>query len=84
MSQENVELVRRINEAFNRGDFEPMSALADPPPAFEYVPNLAFGPGLGACSGGVRDSGGSWKGSGMKSTILISNSPSSSTRASRC
>jgi ketosteroid isomerase-like protein len=46
MSQENVELVRRINEAFNRGDFEPMFALADPPPEFEYVPPLAGGPDL--------------------------------------
>jgi ketosteroid isomerase-like protein len=46
MSQENVELVRRINELFNRGDFEPMFALADPPPEFEYVPSLALGPDL--------------------------------------
>jgi ketosteroid isomerase-like protein len=46
MSQENVELIQRINEAFNRGDFEPMFALADPPPEFEYVPSLAFGPDL--------------------------------------
>jgi hypothetical protein len=51
ISDQNVELVRRINEAFNRGDFEPMFALANPPPEFEYVPNLAFGPD----PGGVRD-----------------------------
>jgi ketosteroid isomerase-like protein len=38
MSQQNVELVRRINELFNRGDFERMYAVADPPPDFEYVP----------------------------------------------
>jgi ketosteroid isomerase-like protein len=43
MSQENVELVRRINDAFNRGDFEPMIALADPPPEFEYVPDPTVG-----------------------------------------
>jgi ketosteroid isomerase-like protein len=52
MSRENVELVRRINEAFNRGDFEPMFALANPPPEFEYVPNLAFGPDLGGVQRG--------------------------------
>src|SRR5215217_3748677 len=46
MSQENVELVRRINEAFNRGEFEAMFALADPPPEFEYVPSLPVGPDL--------------------------------------
>ena|ERR687898_743429 len=38
MSQESIELLRRINELFNRGDFEPMFALADPPPELEYVP----------------------------------------------
>ena len=43
MSQENVELVRRINDAFNRGDFDPMFALADPPPEFEYVPDRIVG-----------------------------------------
>jgi ketosteroid isomerase-like protein len=46
MSQENVELVRRINELFNRGDFERMYALADPPPEFEYVPNVEAGPDI--------------------------------------
>jgi ketosteroid isomerase-like protein len=46
MSQENVELVRRINEAFNRGDFEPMFELANPPPEFEYVPNMEVGPDI--------------------------------------
>jgi ketosteroid isomerase-like protein len=30
MSQENVELVRRVNNAFNRGDFEAWLANADP------------------------------------------------------
>ena len=43
MSQENVELVRRINDAFNRGDFDPSSRLADPPPEFEYVPDRIVG-----------------------------------------
>jgi ketosteroid isomerase-like protein len=39
MSQENVELVRRMGEAFNRGDLDAAIALADPPPEFEYVPS---------------------------------------------
>jgi ketosteroid isomerase-like protein len=30
MSQENTELVRRVNNAFNRGDFEAWLANADP------------------------------------------------------
>ena len=30
----------------NRGDFERMYALADPPPEFEYVPNMEAGPDI--------------------------------------
>jgi ketosteroid isomerase-like protein len=52
MSQENVELLRRINEAFNRADFDPMFALAHPPPEFEYVHDPAFGPDLGGVQRG--------------------------------
>jgi uncharacterized protein len=37
MSQENVEIVRRGYEAFNRGDLEGM--VADFAPTFEYVPS---------------------------------------------
>jgi uncharacterized protein len=39
MSQENVEIVRRGYEAFNRGDLEGM--VADFAPSFEYVPTGA-------------------------------------------
>ena len=46
MSQENVELVRRIYEAYNRGDIEGMLALADPPPEFEFVPSGVLIPDL--------------------------------------
>ena len=40
MSEENVELVRRAFEAFNRGDLD--AALADLAPNFEYVPSGAI------------------------------------------
>ena len=43
MSEENVELVRRAFEAFNRGDHD--AAFADLAPEFEYVPSGAI-PGV--------------------------------------
>ncbi len=46
MSRENVELVRRIFEAVNRGDMEGAFALADPPPEFEFVPSGVLIPDL--------------------------------------
>jgi uncharacterized protein len=46
MSQANVELVRRINETFNRGDVEGAIALADPPREFEFVPSGTLIPDL--------------------------------------
>jgi ketosteroid isomerase-like protein len=46
MSQENVELLRRITEVFNRGDLEGAIALADPPPEFEFVPSGVLIPDL--------------------------------------
>ena len=46
MSQENVELVRRIFDAFGRGDFEGGIELADTPPEFEFVPSGALIPDL--------------------------------------
>jgi ketosteroid isomerase-like protein len=45
MSGEDVELVRRFIEAFNRGDLEGAIALVDPPPESEFVPG-DFGPEL--------------------------------------
>ena len=45
MSQENVELVRRAYEAFNRGDID--GALAVLAPDFEYTPSGAI-PGVTA------------------------------------
>jgi hypothetical protein len=55
MSEENVELFRRVNEATNRGDVEGAIALVDPPPEFEFVPPKASTPTLRRCSGGRRD-----------------------------
>ncbi len=52
MSQENVELFRRFNEAFNRGDLEGAIALVDPPPEFEFVPFGVFDPDLAAVQRG--------------------------------
>jgi uncharacterized protein len=46
MSQQNVELLRQITEAFNRGDIEGAIALADPPPEFEIVPSGVLIPDL--------------------------------------
>jgi hypothetical protein len=46
MSQESVELVRRIIEAVNRGDFEGSLALANAPPEFEFVPSGVLIPDL--------------------------------------
>jgi ketosteroid isomerase-like protein len=51
MSQENVELVRRAYEAFNRGDPEGM--VADAAPEFEYVATGAI-PGAGGVYGGTE------------------------------
>src|SRR6266542_1379749 len=46
MSQENVELFRRFNAAFNRGDLEGAIALVDPPPEFEFAFSGVFMPEL--------------------------------------
>jgi ketosteroid isomerase-like protein len=46
MSEENVELVRGMYEALNRGDIESALALADPPPDFEFVPSGVLIPDL--------------------------------------
>ena len=46
MSQENVELLRRFIEAFNRGDLEGALALADAPSEFEFVPSGVLIPDL--------------------------------------
>jgi ketosteroid isomerase-like protein len=46
MSQENVELLRRITETFNRGDVEGALALIDAPPEFEFMPSGVFVPDL--------------------------------------
>jgi ketosteroid isomerase-like protein len=48
MSQENVEIVRRIYEAINRGDIEGALALADPPQNFVFVPSGVLIPDLSA------------------------------------
>jgi uncharacterized protein len=46
MSQENVELLRRLIETFNRGDVEGALAIADAPPEFEFVPSGVLIPDL--------------------------------------
>jgi ketosteroid isomerase-like protein len=46
MSQQNVELLRQMTEAFNRGDIEGMLAIADPPPEFEYALSGVVIPGV--------------------------------------
>jgi ketosteroid isomerase-like protein len=51
MSQENVELLWRAAEAFNRGDMEGALALIDPPPEFELVPSRDLTVGVGDVSG---------------------------------
>jgi ketosteroid isomerase-like protein len=54
MSQENVEVVRRGYDAFNRGDLEGM--VADFAPNFEYVPAGAIlGFDRGCLPAGQRD-----------------------------
>jgi ketosteroid isomerase-like protein len=52
MSQENVELFRRVTEAFNRGDLEGAIAIADPPPEFEFVPSGVLIPDLASVQRG--------------------------------
>jgi ketosteroid isomerase-like protein len=39
MSEENVELIRRITEAIDRGDIDGAVAIANPPPEFEFDPS---------------------------------------------
>ena len=52
MSQESVEVVRRIFEAFSRGDFEGGIELAATPPEFEFVPSGALIPDLASVQRG--------------------------------
>jgi ketosteroid isomerase-like protein len=52
VSQENVDLLRRITEAFDRGDLEHALALADPPPEFEFVPSGVLIPDLASVQRG--------------------------------
>jgi ketosteroid isomerase-like protein len=52
MSQENVELVRQVFDAFNRGDVEQAMALGDPPPEYEFVPSGVLIPDLSSVQRG--------------------------------
>jgi ketosteroid isomerase-like protein len=52
VSEENVDLLRRITEAFDRGDLEHALALADPPPEFEFVPSGVLIPDLASVQRG--------------------------------
>ncbi len=56
MSQENVEVVQRVYEAFNRGDLD--AVVADIAPDAEYLSTGTI-PGFAGAYGGMRDSGGS-------------------------
>ena len=52
MSQENVEVVRRMLEALNRGDVEGAIEIADTPPEFEFVPSGVLIPDLASVQRG--------------------------------
>jgi ketosteroid isomerase-like protein len=52
MSEENVEVFRRMVEALNRGDIEGAIEIADPPPEFEFVPSGALIPDLASVQRG--------------------------------
>ena len=52
MSQESVEVVRRIFEAFDRGDIEDAIELAGTSPEFEFVPSGALIPDLASVQRG--------------------------------
>jgi ketosteroid isomerase-like protein len=54
MSEVNVELLRRMFEAINRGDIEGAIALADPPPEFEFVPSGTLIPDLASVQRGAE------------------------------
>jgi ketosteroid isomerase-like protein len=51
MPEENVELLRRLIETFNRGDVEGALAIADAPPEFEFVPSGVLIPDLSGVRG---------------------------------
>jgi hypothetical protein len=56
MSEENVELIRRITEAIDRGDIDGAVAIANPPPEFEFDPSTgSLPPTFWTCSGALRD-----------------------------
>ena len=73
MSQENVALVRRGYEAFNRGDLDGM--FAETAPAFEYLATSVV-PDAGACITGLKNSDASWSDGGASSTSPESMSTS--------
>ena len=52
MSQESVEVVRRIFQAFDRGDIEGAIELAGTSPEFEFVPSGALIPDLASVQRG--------------------------------
>ena len=52
MSEENVELVRRLFDAYNRGDVEGMIALVNAPADFEFVPSGVLIPDLSSVQRG--------------------------------
>jgi hypothetical protein len=80
MSEENVELIRRITEALDRGDLDAAVAIADPTPEFEYqspAPDALPGPDfVGGVHRGLRDWGGCWNRSGLNSMTSMSSSAS--------
>ena len=52
MSEENVDVFRRMVEALNRGDIEGGIGIADTPPEFEFVPSGALIPDLASVQRG--------------------------------
>ena len=52
MSEENVAVIRRLFDAYNRGDIEAMIALANAPADFEFVPSGVLIPDLSSVQRG--------------------------------
>ena len=52
MSEENVAVIRRLFDAYDRGDIEGMMALANAPADFEFVPSGVLIPDLSSVQRG--------------------------------
>jgi ketosteroid isomerase-like protein len=59
MSQENVEIVRRCCDAFDRGDYEGAPAFLDPEVEYELL-HFPMARSIAAAKGSGRRSGSGW------------------------